>query len=66
AGEYTRFAVRQEDSQNGRDFIVVRVFDDEMRKVLASKNDRDRISVDGTLRSSRGSGVNFVRCGKLE
>ena len=66
AGEYTRFAVRQEDPQNGRDFIVVRVFDEEMRKILAGKSDNDRIAVDGTLRSSRGSGVNYVKCGKLE
>ena len=68
-GKYTRFAVRQEDSENGRDFIVVRVYDDDnnvMRRILAGKNDNDPVTVEGTLRSSRGSGVNYVRCGKLE
>ena len=68
-GKYTRFAVRQEDSENGRDFIVVRVYDDDegvMRGILAGKNDNDPVNVEGTLRSSRGSGVNYVRCGKIE
>ena len=64
-GKYTRFAVRQEDPVNGRDFIVVRVYDEGMRKVLAAMNDDDPVTVEGTLRSSRGSGVNYVRCGKL-
>ena len=68
-GKYTRFAVRQEDPENGRDFIVVRVYDDggnTMRNMLAGKNDNDHVTVEGTLRSSRGSGVNYVRCTKLE
>ena len=65
-GVYTRFAVRQEDSEHGRDFIVVRVYDDDMRKILAGKNDNDPVTVEGTLRSSRGSGVNYVMCGKIE
>ena len=68
-GKYIRFAVRQEDPENGRDFIVVRVYDDDdkaMQKILAGKNDNDPVSVEGTLRSSRGSGVNYVRCGKIE
>lgn len=65
-GKYTRFAVRQEDPEKGRDFIVVRVYDEEMRKILAGKIDNDPVNVEGTLRSSRGSGVNYVRCGKIE
>lgn len=68
-GKYTRFAVRQDDPEKGRDFIVVRVYDDDggaMRSLLAGKNDNDTVTVEGTLRSSRGSGVNYVRCGKLE
>lgn len=65
-GKYTRFAVRQEDPEKGRDFIVVRVYDEDMRKILAGKNDNDPVTVEGTLRSSRGSGVNYVRCGKIE
>lgn|GEM_PF-818804 len=68
-GKYTRFAVKQEDSENGRDFIVVRVYDDDegvMRGILAGKSDNDPVNVEGTLRSSRGSGVNYVRCGKIE
>lgn len=68
-GKYIRFAVKQEDAENGRDFIVVRVYDDDnkvMQEILAGKNDNDPVSVEGTLRSSRGSGVNYVRCGKIE
>lgn len=68
-GRYTRFAVRQEDPEKGRDFIVVRVYEDDdksMPGILAGKNDNDPVTVEGTLRSSRGSGVNYVRCGKLE
>ena len=68
-GRYTRCAVRQEDQERGRDFIVVRVYDDDggdMRKILSGKNDNDPVKVEGALRSSRGSGVNYVRCGKIE
>ena len=64
-GEYTRFAVRQEDSETGRDFIVVRVFDEKLREVLSGMNDGDPVTVKGTLRSSKGSGVNYVRCGEI-
>ena len=64
-GKYTRFAVRQENS-NGKDFIVVRVYDEDLRKILAAKNSDDPVEVEGTLRSSRGSGVNYVRCSKLD
>ena len=68
-GKYIRFAVRQEDPEYGRDFIVVRVYDNDdktMLPVLESKSDNDPVNVEGTLRSSRGSGVNYVRCGKIE
>ena len=68
-GKYTRFAVRQDDPENGRDFIVVRVYEDDdksMPGILAGKNDDDPVSVVGTLRSSRGSGVNYVRCATIE
>ena len=68
-GKYIRFAVRQEsqDSQGHtqRDFLVVRVFDEEQRKILETLNDGDPVNVDGTMRSSRGSGVNYVRCVKI-
>ena len=68
-GKYTRFAVRQENHElNGqprRDFLVVRVYDENLRSVLATKNDSDPVSIEGTLRSSRGSGVNYIRCSKL-
>ena len=64
-GKYTRFAVRQEDTETGRDFIVVRVYDEELRKILSGMNDGDPVTVKGTLRSSRGSGVNYVRCGEF-
>ena len=65
SGKYTRFAVRQEDAQTGRDFIVVRVYDEELRGILSGMNDGDPVTVKGTFRSSRGSGVNYVRCGEI-
>ena len=56
-GRYIRFAVRQEEQDaNGhttRDFLVVRVYDDEQKKIL------------DTLSDGRGSGVNYVRCVKI-
>ena len=69
SGRYTRFAVRQEnlDSQghSKRDFIVVRVYDDDENEnsagILSGKNDGDAVEVEGTLRSSKGSGINYVR-----
>ena len=64
-GKYTRFAVRQDDAERGRDFIVVRVYDEKLRGILSGMNDGDSVSVKGTLRSSRGSGVNYVRCGEI-
>ncbi len=69
-GKYTRFAVKQEsqgtDGRVRRDFLVVRVYDEAMRNSLADKADGQPISVEGTLRSSRGSGVNYVLCSKLD
>ena len=69
-GKYIRFAVRQEiQEEHGhsrKDFIVVRVYDEELRKVLAGKNSDDPVEVEGTLRSSRGSGVNYVMCSGLK
>lgn len=69
-GKYIRFAVRQEnqeqDGHTRRDFLVVRVYDEELRDVLAGKNDGDPVKVQGTLRSSKGSGVNYIRCSKIE
>lgn len=64
-GKYIRFAVRQDDPNTGLDFIVVRVYDDNQKLILQSLNDKDPVIVDGTLRSSRGSGVNYVRCVKI-
>lgn len=68
-GKYTRFAVRQENKEFSgaprRDFLVVRVYDPELREVLAGKHDGDPVEVEGTLRSSRGSGVNYIRCSKI-
>ena len=65
-GQYIRFAVRQENHDTGRDFIVVRVYDDEQKKILAALNDGDSVNVLGTMRSSRGSGVNYVRCTEIK
>ena len=65
-GKYVQFAVRQ-DNQNPdgsprRDFLVVRVYDDALRAILGGKQAGDPVVVEGTLRSSRGSGVNYIRC----
>ena len=69
-GKYIRFAVRQEnqelDGHSRRDFLVVRVYNEELQKILAGMNDSDPVKVEGTLRSSRGSGVNYVRCARIE
>ncbi len=64
-GKYTRFAVRQDDAERGRDFIVVRVYDENLRDLLSGLNDDDPVKVIGSLRSSRGSGENYVRCMEL-
>ena len=65
-GKYVRFAVRQDnqelDGSPRRDFIVVRVYDEQLREILNTKQDGEPVTVEGTLRSSRGSGVNYVRC----
>ena len=65
-GKYVRFAVRQDnqelDGSPRRDFLVVRVYDQGLRDAVAAKQDGDPVTVEGTLRSSRGSGVNYVRC----
>ncbi|MBQ9564425.1 MAG: OB-fold nucleic acid binding domain-containing protein [Synergistaceae bacterium] len=69
-GKYTRFAVRQDnqelDGSPRRDFLVVRVYDQGLRDTLATKQDGDPVSVEGALRSSRGSGVNYVRCSAIQ
>ncbi|MBQ7262205.1 MAG: DNA-binding protein [Synergistaceae bacterium] len=69
-GKYVRFAVRQDnqelDESPRRDFLEVRVYDLELREALGSKKDGDPVVVEGTLRSSRGSGVNYVRCSAIE
>ena len=65
-GKYLQFTVRQDsDSPDGgtrKDFLYVRVYDKDLRSVLETKKDGDVVTVEGTLRSSRGSGVNYVRC----
>ena len=68
-GKYVQFAVRQDSTGNDglprRDFLVVRVYDEPLREALRLKNDGDAVTVEGTLRSSRGSGVNYVRCSSI-
>jgi hypothetical protein len=68
-GKYVQFAVRQDNEWDGgtrRDFLVVRVYDETLREGLRSKQEGDDVTVKGTLRSSRGSGVNYVRCQSIE
>ncbi|MDR3231829.1 MAG: DNA-binding protein [Synergistaceae bacterium] len=68
-GKYVQFAVRQEnaeaDGATRRDFLVVRVYDEALRERLLAKREDDDVTVEGSLRSSRGSGVNYVRCASI-
>jgi hypothetical protein len=67
-GKYVQFAIRQDNEwQSGtrRDFLLVRVYDDELRARLSAKREGENIIVEGTLRSSRGSGINYVRCASI-
>ena len=64
-GKYMQFAVRQDSEWEGgtrRDFLTVRVYDEALRGLVLAKKTGDDVTVEGTLRSSRGSGVNYVRC----
>ena len=64
-GKYIQFAVRQDSEwENGtrRDFLMVRAYDETLRELILAKKEGDDVTVEGTLRSSRGSGVNYVRC----
>ena len=64
-GKYMQFAVRQDGEWEGgtrRDFLTVRVYDETLRSLILAKKEGDDVTVEGTLRSSRGSGVNYVRC----
>ena len=54
------------DGSPRKDFLVVRVYDQALRDVLSGKKDGDPVAVEGTLRSSRGSGVNYARCSAIE
>ena len=69
-GKYVRFAVRQDnqelDGSPRKDFLVVRVYDPALREVLATKKDGDPVAVEGTLRSSRGSGELYLAALGLE
>ena len=64
-GKYMQFAVRQDSEwENGtrRDFLIIRAYDESLRNQILAINEGDDVKVEGTLRSSRGSGVNYVRC----
>ena len=64
-GKYLQFAVRHDsewESGTRRDFLTVRVYDEALRDIVRAKKDGDDVTVEGALRSSRGSGVNYVRC----
>jgi hypothetical protein len=68
-GKYVQFAVRQDsewEKGTRRDFLLVRVYDEGLRERLRLKEEDDEVTVTGTLRSSRGSGVNYVRCQSIE
>lgn len=67
-GKYVQFAVRQDsEGTDGtrKDFLIVRVYDEALRASLRAKQEGDDVTVEGTLRSSRGSGVNYVRCASI-
>ena len=64
-GKNMQFAVRQDSEwEDGtrRDFLTVRAYDDALRELILAKEQGGDVTVEGTLRSSRGSGVNYVRC----
>ncbi|MDR1740796.1 MAG: DNA-binding protein [Synergistaceae bacterium] len=64
-GKYAQFAVRQDGELDGmarHDFLLVRVYDPDLRETLLAKKHGEHVLVEGSLRSSRGSGVNYVRC----
>ena len=68
-GKYMQFAVRQDsewESGTRRDFLLVRAYDDALRSIILAKIEGDDVTVEGTLRSSRGSGVNYVRCQSIK
>lgn len=68
-GKYVQFSVRQDSDWDGgtrRDFLVVRVYEETLREKLLAKSEGDDVTVEGSLRSSRGSGVNYVRCGSIQ
>jgi len=68
-GKYIQFAVRQDSEwPEGprRDFLTVRVYDTVLREIIMAKQTGDDITVEGALRSSRGSGVNYVRCSSIK
>jgi len=68
-GKYVQFAVRQDSEwADGprRDFLIVRVYDAALREILLAKKNGDDVVVEGALRSSRGSGVNYVRCSSIK
>ena len=68
-GKYMQFAVRQESEwEDGtrRDFLTVRAYDEALRELILAKKNGDDVTVEGTLRSSRGSGVNYVRCKSIK
>ncbi len=66
SGKYIRFALRQEDEYEVKEYLVVRVYDEKLRREFALKNDDEYVEVEGTLRSSKGSGVNYIRCVSLK
>lgn len=69
-GKYVSFSVRQDtetpDGGKRLDYLVVRVYDEALREKLRAKQEGDDVVVEGTLRSSRGSGVNYIRCASIE
>ena len=68
-GKYIQFAVRQDSEwEDGprRDFLTVRVYDGALREIILAKKTGDDVTVEGSLRSSRGSGINYVRCSSIK
>ena len=68
-GKYIQFAVRQDsewESGARRDFLTVRAYDKALRELILAKKEDDDVTIEGALRSSRGSGVNYVRCRSIK
>lgn len=69
-GDYLRFSIRQdrtgEDGSPRHDFLLIRVYDPELQKVVRSLEEKQWVRVKGEIRSSLGSGEMYIMPADLE